>query len=85
MKFRFDKNVCELLEGAIDIHIHSAPDVYPRILNDVELALSAKENGMRGILVKNHFVQTASQADVASEIADFQVFGGRIKIQIRST
>jgi hypothetical protein len=34
------------LEGSIDIHIHSAPDVYPRLLNDVELALSAKENGI---------------------------------------
>jgi porphobilinogen deaminase len=46
MKFRFDKNVSALLEGSIDIHIHSAPDVYPRLLNDVELALSAKENGI---------------------------------------
>ena len=76
MKFRFEDNVTELLEGSIDIHIHSAPDVYPRILNDVELALSAKENGMRGLLVKNHYVQTASQAQIASEIADFKVFGG---------
>jgi len=76
MKFRFEDNVTALLEGSIDIHIHSAPDVYPRILNDVELALSAKENGMRGLLVKNHYVQTASQAQIASEIADFNVFGG---------
>jgi hypothetical protein len=38
VKFRFDKDVLGLLEGAIDIHIHSAPDVYPRLLNDVELA-----------------------------------------------
>jgi len=76
MKFRFEDNVTALLEGSIDIHIHSAPDVYPRILNDVELALSAKENGMRGLLVKNHYVQTASQAQIASEIADFKVFGG---------
>ena len=39
MKFRFDKNVSALLEGSIDIHIHSAPYVYPRLLNDVELPL----------------------------------------------
>jgi len=25
MKFRFEKNVLALLEGSIDIHIHSAP------------------------------------------------------------
>ena len=52
MKFRFDKNVTALLEGSIDIHIHSAPDVYPRLLNDVELALSAKENGKRKYIQK---------------------------------
>ncbi|MDF1592136.1 MAG: DUF6282 family protein [Desulfobacterales bacterium] len=76
MKFRFENNVTTLLEGAIDFHIHSAPDVYPRLLNDVELALSAKENGMRAILVKNHYFETASRAQIASEVADFKVFGG---------
>jgi hypothetical protein len=76
MKFRFDETVTSLLEGAIDFHIHSAPDVYPRLLNDVELALSAKENGMRAILIKNHYFETASRAQVASEVADFKVFGG---------
>ncbi len=76
MKFRFDKNVHDLLEGSIDIHIHSAPDVYPRLLNDVELAFSAKENGMRAILVKNHYFETAGRAREATEVADFPVFGG---------
>lgn len=76
MKLRFEAKVMGLLEGAIDMHIHSAPDVYPRILNDVELALQAREMGMRAILVKNHFVETASRAQVASEVADFAVFGG---------
>jgi len=76
MKFRFEKEVLALLEGSIDIHIHSAPDVYPRLLNDVELALSAKENGMRAILVKNHYFETAGRARLASDTAEFPVFGG---------
>jgi len=76
MKFRFEDNVTALLKGAIDFHIHSAPDVYPRLLNDVELALSAKENGMRAILVKNHYFETAGRAQIASDVADFKVFGG---------
>jgi len=76
MKFRFEKNVLDLLEGSIDIHIHSAPDVYPRLLNDVELAFSAKENGMRAILVKNHYFETAGRAQLATDVADFPVFGG---------
>ncbi len=76
MKLRFNHRVLGLLEGAIDLHIHSAPDIYPRILNDVELALHAKEMGMKAIVIKNHFVTTADRAQVASEVADFPVFGG---------
>jgi hypothetical protein len=76
MKLRFEKRVMNLLEGAIDMHIHAAPDVYPRILNDVELALQAKEMGMRAIVIKNHFVITADRAQIASAVADFPVFGG---------
>ena len=76
MKLRFQKPVMDLLHGAIDIHIHSAPDVYPRILNDIELAQQAKEMGMRAILIKNHFTETAGRARLASEATDFLVFGG---------
>ena len=65
-----------LLEGAIDMHIHSAPDVYPRILNDVELGRQAKEMGMRAIVIKNHFVTTADRAQVATDEAEFPVYGG---------
>lgn len=76
MKLRFEGKVVGLLEGAVDLHIHSAPDVYPRILNDVELARHAKEMGMRAIVVKNHFVDTAGRAQLATAVADFPVFGG---------
>jgi hypothetical protein len=76
MRLRFVEPVMRLLEGAIDIHIHSAPDVYPRILNDIELANQAKEMGMRAILIKNHFTETAGRAQLASAAADFPVFGG---------
>jgi hypothetical protein len=76
MKLRFNSQVRELLEGAIDIHIHSAPDVYPRILNDVELAFQAQEMGMRAILVKNHFTETAGRARLASQVTGFPVLGG---------
>ncbi len=73
---RFEKRVQELLEGAIDVHIHSAPDIFPRIMNDVELACSAKQEGMRAILIKSHVTLTAERAEVASQQADFPVFGG---------
>lgn len=76
MRLGFEKKVLDLLEGSIDIHIHSAPDVYPRILNAIELARHAKEMGMRAILVKNHFTMTAGQAKIASDETDFPVLGG---------
>ncbi|MBU1277230.1 MAG: cytosolic protein [Proteobacteria bacterium] len=76
MNLRFTPVVHELLQGACDIHIHSAPDLYPRIQNDVELARCAQEAGMRAILIKNHFTETAARAQVASQVTGFQVFGG---------
>jgi hypothetical protein len=72
---RFEKRVQKLLEGSIDVHIHSAPDIFPRIMNDVDLALSAKQEGMRAILIKSHVVNTADRAEIASQVADFPVFG----------
>ena len=72
---RFEKRVRKLLAGSIDVHIHSAPDIFPRILNDVELAFMAKQEGMRAILVKNHVLITADRAEIASQQADFPVFG----------
>ena len=64
------------MEGAIDIHIHSAPDVLPRILNDIELALQAQEMGMQAIVIKNHFTETAGRAQLATQMTDFSVYGG---------
>ncbi len=72
---RFEERVRKLLEGAIDVHIHSAPDIFPRIMNDIELALSAKQEGMSAILIKNHVALTADRAEVATQQTDFPVFG----------
>lgn len=73
---RFEKRVRDLLEGAIDVHIHSSPDIFPRIMNDIDLALTAKQEGMRAILIKSHVVITADRAEIASQQTNFPVFGG---------
>jgi hypothetical protein len=64
-----------LLEGSIDLHIHSAPDIYIRILNDIEMARQAQEMGMRAIVVKNHFEPTAGRARLATDETGFAVYG----------
>ncbi|RJX33337.1 MAG: cytosolic protein [Desulfarculus sp.] len=76
MNLRFRPEVHELLQGSVDIHIHSAPDIFPRIQNDVELALQAQEIGMRAIVIKNHWGETAGRAALASQVTGFRVFGG---------
>ena len=50
------------LKGAIDFHVHSSPDSVPRSIDADDLARLAKESGMRGLVLKNHFESTAAIA-----------------------
>jgi hypothetical protein len=54
----------ELLLGAYDTHIHVAPDVVPRIVDDVSLARRFAELGMDGFVLKSHYTSTAERAAV---------------------
>ena len=65
------------LEGAIDVHVHSYPDDRPRSIDAVAAARLARERGMRGIVLKNHYDSTAGIAYlVRSVVPDVEVFGG---------
>lgn len=52
----------EILKGAYDIHVHAAPDVVPRLMDDMELAASYQKKGMKGFLIKAHYFNTAARA-----------------------
>ena len=54
----------ELLRGAYDTHIHVAPDVVPRIVDDVTLARRFAALGMDGFILKSHYTATAERAAV---------------------
>jgi hypothetical protein len=54
----------ELLRGAYDTHVHVAPDVVPRIVDDVTLAQRFAELGMDGFVLKSHYTSTAERAAV---------------------
>src|ERR1700690_2938302 len=54
----------ELLHGAYDTHIHVAPDVVGRIVDDVTLARRFAELGMDGFVLKSHYTSTAERAAV---------------------
>jgi Family of unknown function (DUF6282) len=65
------------IEGAIDLHVHSAPDSTPRALTAIETAQIARRHGMRAVLFKNHFFETASLAFLVSQVVpDVESYGG---------
>ncbi len=66
----------ELLIGGVETHIHCAPDIFPRGINEIEAATQAKEAGMRAMVIKSHVSETASRAAIATYVTGFPVFGG---------
>src|SRR5579862_6078075 len=65
------------LTGVIDIHVHSAPDSMPRSIDAIDLAKLAKQRGMRGLVLKNHYESTAALAYVVrKEVPGIEIFGG---------
>lgn len=66
-----------LLAGAVDIHVHSYPDSRPRSLDAFEAARQARANGMRAIVLKNHYESTAGLAYVVRlQVPGIEVLGG---------
>lgn len=53
-----------LLRGAFDTHVHIAPDVVPRKIDDISLARRFEELGMAGFVLKSHYTSTAERAGV---------------------
>jgi hypothetical protein len=54
----------ELLRGAFDTHVHVAPDVVERKIDDVTLARRFAELGLAGFVLKSHYGSTAERAAV---------------------
>ncbi len=58
-----------LLDGAVDMHVHTYPSPFPRRMDAVEAAQRAAEAGMRAIVVKSH------HHDTSTEVAALQSHG----------
>jgi Family of unknown function (DUF6282) len=54
----------DLVRGAYDVHIHVAPDVMRRRVDDVSLTERFAAVGMAGFVLKSHYVPTAERAEV---------------------
>jgi len=53
-----------LVAGAYDTHVHVAPDVMDRRIDDLGLARRAAEVGLAGFVLKSHYGATAERAAV---------------------
>jgi hypothetical protein len=72
--------VARLIQGAIDLHVHPAPSLFPRRIDAVEAARQASEVGMRAIVIKCHHHTTAPELIPLHQYAlqryPVEVFGG---------
>ena len=50
------------MTGAVDVHVHSEPDLFPRIADDVGVARHAASLGLRAVSLKCHSERTTSRA-----------------------
>ncbi len=65
------------LKGAIDIHVHQDPDSAPRAIDADDVARQAKAAGMRAVVLKNHWEDTASLAYMVRKmVPGIEVYGG---------
>jgi hypothetical protein len=69
-----------LLEGAVDLHVHPSPSPYPRRVDPIGAAEAAAEAGMRAIVLKSHHSDTAMLIAALHERGlgeiDCEVYGG---------
>lgn len=58
----------ELIRGAYDLHVHSAPDVLPRKMDDIEMAQRIRSSGMAGYAIKSHYFCTSERAEMINKL-----------------
>ena len=54
------------IEGAFDLQVHVAPDVIERRTDDIDLARDFLNRGLKGFVLKSHYVPTAERAQVVA-------------------
>ena len=72
-----DEQTLRAIEGGYDLHVHCAPDYYPRGFDDFELVREMDQLGMAGAVPKCHQAETATRAWLTNKYAgaQAQLFG----------
>lgn len=62
---------------AIDLHCHPYPDLFPRLGDDIDIVMRARDDGFKAMLLKCHHESTVSRAYLVGRIVPgIRVFGG---------
>jgi hypothetical protein len=65
------------IKGAIDLHTHSYPSIFPRVFTDWEHVEMARRAEMAGVVIKSHEGSSVERAVLINEKTEgIQVFGG---------
>ncbi len=64
------------IQGAYDMHVHVAPDVIERRIDDIGLAKEFLGRGLRGFALKSHYVPTTERAGVVMKaVPEIAIYG----------
>jgi Family of unknown function (DUF6282) len=69
-----------LVRGAVDYHVHVAPDFVSRRISDIDLARRCLETGQAGFGLKSHYWSTVERAQVVAAAAPGVVVLGTITL-----
>lgn len=61
------ENAWEAIQGAYDLQVHVAPDVIERRIDDLDLAKEFLAHGLKGFVLKSHYIPTAERASVVTK------------------
>jgi hypothetical protein len=65
------------MEGAIDLHCHPFPDLFPRLADDIDIVIAARNAGLKAIVLKCHHENTVSRAYLVQRmVPEIKVLGG---------
>lgn len=64
-----------LLDDAVDLYVHAAPDLMPRRGDDVALAAELSGTPLRAAVHRHHFAATADRAALAAGVTGFSLYG----------
>lgn len=66
----------DAIRGGYDLQVHVAPDIIARRIDDLGLAKEFLAHGLKGFVLKSHYMSTAERAKVVTAaVAGIQAFG----------